>query len=53
MNERELEALLAAMATLEHDSEIQPRLCAKCGEDVTYWLSPCAETGCPATKQDS
>jgi hypothetical protein len=53
MTERELEAMLAAMAGLEHDSDMQRRMCAKCGEDVTYWLEPCAEQGCPATKADA
>jgi hypothetical protein len=57
MTEREqaaLDAMLEQLAiSLGSDSMPQVRTCAKCGEDVTYWLSPCAEQGCPAVKQDS
>jgi hypothetical protein len=49
-----LDAMLEQLSkTLSSDSDLQQRICAKCGEDVTYWLSPCAEPGCPAVKQDS
>jgi len=49
-----LDALIAQMV-LAHTSpsDLQHRTCVKCGEDVTFWLSPCAEPGCPAVKQDS
>jgi hypothetical protein len=56
MTERDqaaIDALIAQMVLTEcSSSELQARMCAKCGEDVTYWLSPCAEPGCPAVKQD-
>jgi hypothetical protein len=61
MTEREqavLDAMLNAMLeqlaiTQGSCSMPQVRTCAKCGEDVTYWVTPCAEPGCPAVKQDS
>jgi hypothetical protein len=57
MTEREqaaLDAMLEQLAlTQGSDSVSQVRTCAKCGEDVTYWLSPCAEPGCPAVKLDT
>jgi hypothetical protein len=57
MTEREqsaLEAMLEQLALTQGScAEAQARTCAKCGEDVTYWLSPCAEQGCPAVKLDT
>jgi hypothetical protein len=53
MTEHDMQALEMLLSQMEASEDITPRLCAKCGEDVTYWVSPCAEPGCPAVKPDA